>query len=153
MCVWLKPNGQNIVHFELHSQSQGSNVFLLANTTEADPLDTVRVISKPCPRVQDKIRRRNVEDVPVTARLRKRTAAMVTLGMPSQGWLIGMNSSKCPCPFSMKHGSCVHYAMECCGTMNLNGRRTLVNRGISVRKNVQSSRGHPRKNGAALEME
>ncbi|KAE9265846.1 hypothetical protein PR003_g32329, partial [Phytophthora rubi] len=83
----------------LHSATRGSISFILCDAEEESSSDIVRVVGRPSPRIYDDLRKRTVEDLPVSAQLNKLTARMETLGMPSDGWEVDMETLTCPCQY------------------------------------------------------
>ncbi|GMF24797.1 unnamed protein product [Phytophthora fragariaefolia] len=141
----------------LHSISRSSVSFIWCAQDVAgeDSGDIVRVVSHPSPRIYDDLRKRTVEDLPVSAQLNKLTARMETLGMPVSGWEVDMKTLTCPCPFWSKVASCIHspFALETRGAVDMFGRATLVNRSVGRARARAGHAGRPRNSGPALAME
>ncbi|KAE9003483.1 hypothetical protein PR002_g17330 [Phytophthora rubi] len=137
--------------------TRGSIEFLLDDDDLTIPPESMRVISKPCPRVFDPEVGRTHESLMVTAQQGVHLSRMEIAEMPSFGWLVDTKARTCACRFYQKYAACIHlaYALSVRGQLGTGQRETLVYRGPNKKRRLQSENqqesGRPPQNGYALD--
>ncbi|KAE9314139.1 hypothetical protein PF001_g8412 [Phytophthora fragariae] len=136
--------------------TRGSIEFLLDNDDLTIPPESMRVISKPCPRVFDPEVGRTHEALMVTAQQGAHLSRMEIAEMPSFGWLVDTKARTCACRFYQKYAACISlaYALSVRGQLGTGQRETLVYRGPNKKRRLQSENqqesGRPPQSGYAL---